>query len=136
MMDSFGQGTLALRQLSSRRASQYERATKADHLHHESHDRLQRLRFVEHRSTSCPGRGPDHPSFELELKGASERPLPMPRCSCGSDVGCIHVLAAIDLTLSRIVDPLRATDTAAADMSSGMPVSSGSSASTFAGSAC
>ena len=72
------------------------------------HDRLQRLRFVEHRSTSCPGRGPDHPSFELELKGASERPLPMPRCSCGSDVGCIHVLAAIDLTLSRIVDPLRA----------------------------
>ncbi|MFT3912651.1 MAG: SNF2-related protein [Anaeromyxobacteraceae bacterium] len=71
-------------------------------------ERLQRIRFVEHRSTSCPGQGPTHPGFELELKGASQRPLPMPRCSCGSDVGCLHVLAAIDLTLSRIVDPLRA----------------------------
>jgi len=48
-----------------------------------------------------------HPEFRLELARAPRSPLPMPECPCGTDVGCTHVLAAVDLALAWLADPLR-----------------------------
>lgn len=62
---------------------------------------LERRRWIRYEAS-----GFVEPALQLSLARAREEPLPLPSCSCGAPAPCTHLLAALDLALAGLAEPV------------------------------